>query len=42
MKLGIFFMGNGFYFNKIHLKEDTELMISNKHYSDKQFDGIIL
>lgn len=37
MKLGIYFMDNVFYFNKVHLQEDTELMISNQHYSDKQF-----
>jgi len=37
MKLGMYFMRNGFYFYKVHLKEDTELMIYNQHYSDEQF-----
>lgn len=37
MKLGMYFMGNGFYFKKVYLKEDTELMISNQHYLDIQF-----
>lgn len=38
MKLGQFFMNRGYYFQKVYLKEDTELMISNIHYDiDKQF-----
>ncbi len=32
MKLGVYFMDKNFYFQKIHLKEDTELLISNQEY----------
>lgn len=38
MKLGLYFMDKGFYFQKVHLKEDTELLISNREYDgDEQF-----
>lgn len=37
MKLAKYFFNKGFYFEKIYLKEDTELIISNKQYSDNQF-----
>lgn len=37
MKLAQYFFNKGFYFEKIYLKEDTELIISNKQYSDNQF-----
>lgn len=37
MKLGRYFFNKGYYFEKVHLKEDTELIISNIKYSDKQF-----
>lgn len=32
MKLGQYFMNKGYYFQKVPLKEDTELMISNRQY----------
>ena len=32
MKLGQYFMNKGYYFQKVPLKEDTELMISNQQY----------
>ena len=37
MKLAQYFFNKGFYFEKVYLKEDTELIISNRHYSDFQF-----
>lgn len=38
MKLEQYFMNKGYYFQKVRLKEDTELMISNRHYdADTQF-----
>lgn len=38
MKLGQYFMNKGYYFQKVRLKEDTELMISNQFYnSEAQF-----
>ena len=37
MKLAEYFFDKGFYFEKVYLKEDTELIISNRHYSDIQF-----
>lgn len=37
MKLANYFYNRGFFFDKIYLKEDTELMISNRHYSENQF-----
>ena len=38
MKLGQYFMNKGYYFQKVRLKEDTELMISNQFYnSEVQF-----
>lgn len=39
-KLGIHFYNKGFYFEKIHLEKDTELMISNRHYNNSQFQWI--
>ena len=35
MKLGQYFMNKGYYFQKVPLKEDTELMISNRQYDTK-------
>lgn len=32
MKLAQYFMNKGYYFHKVHLKEDTELIISNRQY----------
>ena len=32
MKLARYFMDKGYYFQKVLLKEDTELMISNRQY----------
>lgn len=32
MKLGQYFMNKGYYFQKVPLKEDTELMICNQQY----------
>ena len=37
MKLAEYFFNKGLYFEKIYLKEDTELIISNRQYSDIQF-----
>ena len=38
MKLGQYFMNKGFYFQKVHLNEDTELLISNRQYdAEAQF-----
>lgn len=38
VKLGLHFFNKNFYFHKVHLKEDTELLISNRNYDmDKQF-----
>ena len=37
MKLAQYFFNKGFYFEKVYLKEDTELIISNRQYSDNQF-----
>ena len=37
MRLSQYFFDKGFYFEKVYLKEDTELIISNRHYSDNQF-----
>ena len=35
MKLAQYFMNKGYYFQKVHLKEDTELMISNQLYDEE-------
>ena len=37
MKLAEYFFNKGLYFEKVYLKEDTELIISNRQYSNKQF-----
>ena len=37
MKLAEYFFNKGLYFEKVYLKEDTELIISNRQYSDNQF-----
>lgn len=37
MKLGQYFLNKGYYFQKVHLENDTELMISNVLYSESQF-----
>lgn len=37
MKLAQYFFNKGLYFEKVYLKEDTELIISNRQYSDNQF-----
>ena len=37
MKLAQYFFNKGFYFEKVYLKEDTELIISNRQYSYNQF-----
>ena len=29
------FMKKGFYFQKVHLKKDTELLISNREYDEE-------
>ncbi len=34
MKLAVHFMDKGFYFQKVHLDKDTELMISNQLYNE--------
>ncbi len=34
MKLAVHFMDKGFYFQKVHLDKDTELMISNQLYDE--------
>lgn len=31
-KLGLYFLDKGFNFQKVHLKEDTELLVSNQEY----------
>lgn len=36
IKLGQYFMNQGYYFQKIHLDKDTELMISNCQYDNKK------
>lgn len=33
MKLAQYFMNNGYYFQKVHLDTDTELIISNRQYN---------
>lgn len=41
IKLGQYFMNKGYYFHKVPLKEDTELMISNQLYDkESQFEWI--
>lgn len=37
MKLGRYFFDKGFFFEKVHLSNDTELIISNRHHSTEQF-----
>ena len=37
MKLAEYFFDKRLYFEKVYLKEDTELIISNMQYSNKQF-----
>ena len=37
MKLAEYFFNKGLYFEKVYLKEDTELIISNRQYLDNQF-----
>ena len=37
LKLAEHFFNKGFYFEKFYLNEDTELIISNRQYSDNQF-----
>ncbi len=37
LKLSQYFFDKRFYFEKVYLKEDTELIISNRQYSDNQF-----
>ena len=38
MKLGQYFMNKGYYFQKVHLNEYAELMVSNRQYdADTQF-----
>lgn len=32
MKLACYFMNKGYYFQKVSLKNDTELIISNRQY----------
>ena len=34
MKLAVHFMDKGFYFHKVHLDKDTEVMISNQLYDE--------
>lgn len=38
MKIAEYFFNKGLYFEKVYLKEDTELIISNRQYSDNQFN----
>lgn len=38
MKLAQYFFNKGLYFEKVYLKEDTELIISNRQYSKGQFE----
>lgn len=35
MKLGLYFFNKGYFFQKIHLKEDTELIICNRQYNSQ-------
>ena len=35
MKLAQYFMNHGFYFQKVHLQKDTELLVSNRQYDTK-------
>ena len=35
MKLAQYFMNKGYYFQKVHLHNDTELMVSNRQYDTK-------
>jgi len=43
MKLARHFMNRGYYFLKVPLKEDTELIISNRQYNaDTQFQWTTL
>ncbi len=35
MKLGQYFMNKGYYFQKVHLHNDTELIVSNRQYDSK-------
>ena len=35
MKLAQYFMNQGFYFQKVHLQKDTELLVSNRQYDTK-------
>ena len=38
IKLGQYFMNKGYYFQKVHLDNDTELMVSNRQYdTETQF-----
>ena len=38
MKLAQYFMNKGFFFQKVHLDKDIELMISNhQYYTETQF-----
>ena len=41
MKLAEYFFDKGFLFEKIYLKEDTELIISNRHIQIINFDGLM-
>ncbi len=37
-KLALHFMDKGYYFQKVHLKKDTKLIVSNQFYDeDSQF-----
>lgn len=38
MKLAEYFFNKKLYFEKVYLKENTELIISNRQYSDNQFN----
>ena len=38
MKLAEYFFNKRFYFEKVYLKEDTELIISNRYYTEGQFE----
>ena len=35
MKLAQYFMNKGYYFQKVHLDKDTELMVSNRQYDNE-------
>ncbi len=38
MKLAQYFLNKGYYFQKVHLHNDTELMVSNRQYdTEMQF-----